>query len=97
MFLQHFWYWFEIHTGTVNESGPYYGFWSGFGSDLGEITLVTALVMGARHLNCAEKGCWRPGHPVAASGIRSCHKHHPTHPRKHRNGSVVAMHSDRIR
>ena len=22
-------HWLAVHTGTVNESGPYYGFWSG--------------------------------------------------------------------
>jgi hypothetical protein len=27
-------YWLQLHTGTINEPGPYYGFWSGFGSDL---------------------------------------------------------------
>lgn len=21
-------YWLQVHTGTINESGPYYGFWS---------------------------------------------------------------------
>jgi hypothetical protein len=26
-------HWPAVHTGTVNEPGPYYGFWSGFGSD----------------------------------------------------------------
>jgi hypothetical protein len=26
-------HWLAVHTGTVNEPGPYYGFWSGFGSD----------------------------------------------------------------
>jgi len=29
-------HWLAVHTGTVNEPGPYYGFWSGFGSDLAE-------------------------------------------------------------
>lgn len=33
-----------MHTGTVNEPGPYYGFFSGFGSDLGEYTLVFTLL-----------------------------------------------------
>jgi hypothetical protein len=30
-------HWFQVHTGTINEPGPYYGFWSGFGSDLEEL------------------------------------------------------------
>jgi hypothetical protein len=29
-------HWLAVHTGTVNEPGPYYGFWSGFGSNLTE-------------------------------------------------------------
>jgi hypothetical protein len=33
-------YWLQLHTGTVNESGPYYGFWSGFGSDLEEFGIL---------------------------------------------------------
>src|SRR3954467_10579080 len=27
--------WLQVHLGIVDEAGPYYGFWSGFGSDLG--------------------------------------------------------------
>jgi hypothetical protein len=41
--LQHarfFGHWLEVHTGTVNEPGPYYGFWSGFGSDLEEFGIL---------------------------------------------------------
>ncbi|HEY1282626.1 MAG TPA: hypothetical protein VGF22_23290, partial [Acidimicrobiales bacterium] len=26
--------WLAVHTGTDDLSGPWYGFWSGFGSDL---------------------------------------------------------------
>ena len=34
-----------------------YDFWSGIGSDLGELTIVLVLW---RHLNCHAEGCWRP-------------------------------------
>ena len=91
-FFQHLWLWIEVHTGTVNESGPYYGFWSGFGSDIGEVTLLTGMFIGLRHINCQEKGCWRIGHNVEGSPTRACHKHHPTSPRKKRNGSVRDIH-----
>ena len=57
-------HWFEVHTGTVNESGPYYGFWSGFGSDIGEATLVVGVWAAWRHHNCHVKGCARLGRPV---------------------------------
>jgi len=33
-------HWFQVHTGIVNEPGPYYGFWSGFGSDLEEFGIL---------------------------------------------------------
>lgn len=74
-FLLH---WLAVHTGTVNESGPFYGFWSGFGSDIGEIAILGALVQATRHANCHQKGCWRVGlHRVGDSPYRVCHHHHP--------------------
>jgi hypothetical protein len=36
-------HWLRVHTGTVNEPGPYYGFWSGFGSDLEEFGILGAV------------------------------------------------------
>jgi hypothetical protein len=54
-------HWLAIHTGTLH-GGPdlYYNFWSGFGSDLGEATLVTAVGIGVyagvRKVNCHTKG-----------------------------------------
>jgi hypothetical protein len=33
-------HWLAVHTGTVNEPGPYYGFWSGFGSDIAEFGII---------------------------------------------------------
>jgi hypothetical protein len=48
------------------ENGPHkpgqgtgYAFVSGIGSDLGEVTLVTGLVILYRKVNCNIKGCWR--------------------------------------
>lgn len=61
-----------------------YQFWSGIGSDFGQVTLITTLIAGivtfwVKH-NCHEHGClrlsWHPdedGHPV-------CKKHHEDHP-----------------
>jgi hypothetical protein len=81
--------WLEVHTGTVNEAGPYYGFWSGFGSDLAEFGILGALATAVYHLvrkwNCHEPGCWRIGRHSAAGGqFMLCYKHHPdyqgTHP-----------------
>ena len=35
-------YWLQVHTGAINESGLYYGFWSGFGSDIEEFSILGA-------------------------------------------------------
>lgn len=56
-------------------TGPVYGFWSGFGSDVSEFTLL-GLVFGAyRKHNCHTRGCWRIGrHQV--NGTPWCNRHH---------------------
>jgi len=81
-FLRH---WAAVHTGTLNESGPYYGFWSGFGSDLGEATLIGAVGIGVytgvRKANCHARGCWRIGHhPLEGTPYHLCRHHHPDVP-----------------
>jgi hypothetical protein len=60
--------------GLDNLSGPYYGFWSGFGSDLAEFALLGTLFGLYRHHKCAS--CWRLGHhPVKGTPYETCHKH----------------------
>lgn len=74
------WHWIEVHTGTVNEPGPYYGFWSGFGSDIGELALIAAVVSSYRKWNCHIKRCWHLAkHEYDLDGVKYhlCHKHHP--------------------
>lgn len=77
----HLGYWLQVHTGTINEPGPYYGFWSGFGSDIGEATIVTAVFSTVAHSarvnNCEVHGCWRLGRHATAAGHKVCRKHHP--------------------
>jgi hypothetical protein len=75
-------HWLAIHTGTYNEPGPYYGFWSGFGSDLGEYAIVVSLLAGLFHTvrkhNCHMPGCWRIGrHSIEGTTYVVCRKHHP--------------------
>jgi hypothetical protein len=75
-------HWLQVHTGTVNEPGPYYGFWSGFGSDLEEFGILGAIAAGiyslVRKFNCHEPGCWRLGnHPAAGGQFNLCYRHHP--------------------
>ena len=79
-------HWFADHTGTLH-GGPdiYYNFWSGFGSDLGEATLISAVCVGVytgvRKVNCHTKGCWRIGHhPLEGTPYILCKHHHPSVP-----------------
>jgi hypothetical protein len=85
-FLRH---WAAIHTGTIysTNSPVYYNFWSGFGSDLGEATLIGAVSIGVytavRKVNCHTKGCWRIGHyPLEGTPYHLCPHHHPGVPTK---------------
>lgn len=71
-------HWLAVHTGTVNEAGPYYGFWSGFGSDLSELAIVGGLVAVYRRHNCHQHWCWRVGRfPVGDGQFVTCRRHHP--------------------
>ena len=81
-------HWLALHTGVLN-GGPdrYYNFWSGFGSDLGEATLISAVGIGVytgvRKVNCHTKGCWRIGHhALDGTPYILCRHHHPHVPSK---------------
>ena len=66
-------------TGTSDSSSRAYDFWSGFGSDIGEIALIGGVWMGVRKINCHDKGCPRIGHyEVMGTPYKVCRKHHPT-------------------
>jgi hypothetical protein len=61
-----------------------YQFWSGIGSDLGELVLITGLGTFfwrvKKKTEChveAPKNCHRFGYPVPGTGHRACRKHHP--------------------
>jgi hypothetical protein len=74
--------WLGVHTGVVDETGPYYAFWSGFGSDLAEFGIIGAVITGVytvvRKYNCHQPGCWRVGnHPAAGGQFYLCYRHHP--------------------
>jgi hypothetical protein len=97
----HWWlpfqHWLAIHTGTDNEPGPYYGFWSGFGSDIGEVALVGAVFAVYKRHNCHRRWCWRFGHydfTNEQTGLtyKLCRKCHPDHPGRR----LSQRHIDRI-
>jgi hypothetical protein len=73
---QHF---FGFEAGGGN--GSHYLFWSGSGSDLGELSIVIAIfsllyAMLRKH-NCEVHGCWRIGRHDTAAGHTVCRRHHP--------------------
>ena len=87
--LWHLWFplqhWLAIHTGTDNEAGPFYGFFSGFGSDFGEVSIPIAVLAILRKLNCHQRGCLVFGHhdwtdPTTGVTYKLCRRHHPDHP-----------------
>lgn len=72
------WWWFLHLTGADNGSGPWYLFWSGFGANFAEFTLVGGILGLFWKHNCHVKGCWRIGrHPVEGTGYVVCRRHHP--------------------
>ena len=72
--LSWYWLWHPLE-------GPGYQFWSGIGSDIGEITLLALAISWWRHINCASPHCWRLGkHPTADGLHKLCRKHHPDLP-----------------
>lgn len=75
------WHWFLTVTGSNNTSGTWYGFWSGFGSDIGELVIIGGLIQLVRHHNCHVKGCLRWGrHQVEGTPYKVCRVHHPDMP-----------------
>ncbi len=75
-------HWTAIHIGSTKESGPYYGFWSGFGSDISEGAIAVGLYTGLRKVNCHSRMCWRIGHhPLEGTPYHLCKKHHPDVPK----------------
>lgn len=64
--------------GIDNEAGRWYAFWSGFGSDISELSLFGALVVMLRKHTCHAPRCFRMGrYKVEGTVYVLCHKHHP--------------------
>lgn len=90
-------HWLAHLLGLDNMSGPWYGFWSGFGSDLGELAIFGGLFATYRRHTCHvdhPRFCWRPGvHPVEGTPYRACKKHHPAVPDKVSAEHIAAAHA----
>jgi hypothetical protein len=95
-------HWLQVHTGTINETGPYYGFWSGFGSDLTEFAVIGTIATGVYQLvkkyNCHYPGCWRVGnHPAAGGQFSLCYRHHPDYQgKKPTNELIQRLHREHL-
>lgn len=84
--------WLYWLTGAAG-SGPMYGFWSGFGADLGELAIVGGLIQVYRRHNCDVHRCWRIGHrAVPGTDHIVCRRHHPLPPPTHTQ--VLADHRE---
>ena len=73
-------WWLRHLLGVDDLTGPWYGFWSGFGSDLSEIggLGVVSYIFWRKH-NCHVRGCWRIGrHPLEGTLYVVCRQHYPT-------------------
>lgn len=68
-------------TGTSSGSSRAYSFWSGFGSDIGELTIVAGLIGIYRAHTCHTNRCWRwAKYPVEGTPYKVCRRCHPIVP-----------------
>ena len=75
--------WLAHLFGIDDLSGPFYGFWSGIGSDIQEFAIFAAVIGAYRKHTCHIKGCPRLGkHPVKDTPYVVCARHHPDVPSK---------------
>lgn len=65
--------------GVENVDSQWYAFWSGVGSDIGEVALLGVVAGAWHHHNCHEPRCWRISrHTITdADGVThgACRKH----------------------
>ena len=75
-------HWLGHILGLDDAAGAWYLWWSGAGSDLGELGIAGALIATYRRHTChvgSPRFCWRLGtHPIDGTVYRACGRHHPT-------------------
>lgn len=82
--------------GVTNVSGRWYGFWSGFGSDIGEVTIVTGMLAIYKKHNCHVAWCWRFGRhsftdQATGASYALCRRHHPGVPGRPPTPEVIDL------
>lgn len=70
----------------ITGTGRWYNFWSGSGSDIGELAIVGALL---RHVNCHESGCWRLGHHINGTLVCKRHRQYNRESRKETSTNAI--------
>jgi hypothetical protein len=99
----HWWHivqhWLTVHTGSSNTPSvvPNYNFWSGFGSDIAEVTLIGAVLAALfswyRRNNCHVEHCKRISHRIVTGldehgqpvTYHVCRRHHPADAPSHQD------------
>jgi hypothetical protein len=72
------WHWFLHVSGANQESGTWYGFWSGFGGSIPDFLILGGFVTYLQQHNCHVQHCWRlRKHAVEGTPYIVCKKHHP--------------------
>ena len=90
------WHGLAVFFGLTNPAGHAYAFWSGIGSDIGELTIIGGMIAIYRKHNCHVRGCWRIGRlSVKGTPYVVCHRHHPAHQgtRKATVETIAAAHA----
>jgi len=86
--------WLAHVLGLDSGSGYWYMWWSGMGSDLGELAIIGTLAAHyKRHLCHVDhpKRCWRPAiHPVPGTPFKTCKRHHPQVPARISAAGIAA-------
>lgn len=72
-------HWLQAFFGFTSGAGnqDHYLFWSGAGSDLGELAIIGGLISIYRRHTCEVHHCWRLGRHATAAGHVCCRRHHP--------------------
>lgn len=85
--------WLVHILGIDTQTGRWYTFWSGSGSDIGELAILGGLYGLVRKHNCHVHRCPRLGrHPVEGTRYVVCRRHHPHDAPTH--GQVLQAHRD---
>jgi hypothetical protein len=82
------WHWLVAVSGAHDESGAWYGLWSGLGGALPDVMIAAALWAWYWHHTCHVSRCPRfARHPVPGTHWKTCHRHHPL-----LSGRITAQH-----